>query len=282
MEFLCDLANSSKRPRSMLNNASAAITCLYDSQGLPNPMFDPDIRKLVIALVKTGTDIPRSKTPVMPIQPFKDLFRSWPDNAELSIKQLRQKSLALLAITTMLRPSDVAPHAKRYVEQDDSIVNMVFSTDLVTFNDDGSATLRLHGIKNDYSREGFEVHVDSTNDKKLDPVYALWSYIDRTKMMRPPDTRPVFLTLNRPYHAINSGTVANILNDAILLAGLDRDKYSAKCFRPSGATEGIRADCNPDVLRQLGRWRNREVFEAHYVHSEAQKGMTSKILSHET
>ena len=45
-----------------------------------------------------------------------------------------------------------------------------------------------------------------------------------------------FLALNPPYAAIVAKTVAGIMNEAIALVGLSGKGYSAKSFRPTGAT----------------------------------------------
>ena len=55
-------------------------------------------------------------------------------------------------------------------------------------------------------------------------------------MHRPTQAKPVFLTLNRPYRALCASGIAKILVKAISYAGLDGLGYSAKSFRPTGAT----------------------------------------------
>lgn len=278
--FLSDLACQSTRPKSILNNTVAALSCLYEGYtDVTNPLMDHDITRLCTALVKTHTCVPRKETPIIPTKPIKDLFLSWPDNAGLTIKQLRQKTLALLALVMMLRPSDAAPRALVYDSDTGSFQRLVFSTDQISFHSDGSASIALHGIKNDYKRDGFIIHVDHTDGGRLDPVQALKDYILRTEHIRPLGTKPVFLTLTRPYNAITSPTVAKILEEVIAMAGLDTCIYKAKCFRPTGATLGIETNCTSDAVRQTGRWRNRDVFEEHYVHSRAQRGVAAHILS---
>lgn len=279
-DFLLVLARQSTRPKSVLNNTTAALGCLYDGIGdIPNPLHDRDIARFLTALTKTHTIAPRRQTPVLPIQPIKDLFLTWEDNSMLSIKSLRQKTLALLALVMMLRPSDAAPRALVYDSDKDVYRRFIFSTDHITFHDDNCATITLHGIKNDYQRDGFDIRIESTGGDKLDPVHALRDYIARTSHLRPADSKPVFLTLNKPHQAISSSTVAKVLEEVIALAGLDTTVYKAKCFRPTGATVGIESECHSDVIRQVGRWRNRDVFEEHYVHTRAQRGVATKILS---
>ena len=140
----------------------------------------------------------------------------------------------------------------------------------------GGANVTLHGIKNDTARTGFTVFLQPTTDEKLNPVSALQTYIVRTAQDRPVDNA-VFLTLTTPHRSITSGTVASILCDAIKLAGLDGQGFSAKSFRPTGATAAIDMKCDPEIAMQLGRWKTRSVFFDHYVHSKPPEGLSADI-----
>ena len=63
---------------------------------------------------------------------------------------------------------------------------VLFSTDNVTFHEDGSLTVNLFEIKNDTDRSGFEaVNVPKRSISKVDPVVTLAAYITRTDSMRP-------------------------------------------------------------------------------------------------
>ena len=65
----------------------------------------------------------------MPVDKFRMLFLQWPENIDLTERQLHLKSLTLLALVTMLRPSDV----------DAGVVKSnISSMDNVCFNLDGS------------------------------------------------------------------------------------------------------------------------------------------------
>ena len=55
--------------------------------------------------------------------------------------------------------------------------------------------IHLYGIKNDYEREGFKVHVVPSSTAKLDPVCALKSYWARPVDIHPEPEKPVFLSL---------------------------------------------------------------------------------------
>ena len=275
-DFMCHIARGSQRPQSILRTASAAIGHLYKARELDNLVQRDTIQRLITALVKGGTESPMTRSKVMPVKNFHDLFNSWPDNDSLSIKQLRIKAITLLALTLMLRPSDIAPNSVVYNDATGRCERQVFTLENLDFQDD-ILKVTFFGIKNDLQRKGFEVTLPRSNVLKLDPVRALQDYIDKTKSQRG-GSGPVFLTLRPPYSAIDSSTVSRILEEAIALAGLSNAEFTAKSFRPTGATTAISNDINPEIVRKVGRWKNQEVFFSHYVHSVTPSDFTDKLI----
>ena len=57
---------------------------------------------------------------------------------QLTIRQLRLKTVTLLALSLMLRPSNVAPLARRYEAGSDLLSSFVMCTDQFQFVKDGS------------------------------------------------------------------------------------------------------------------------------------------------
>ena len=90
----------------------------------------------------------------------------------------------------------------------------------------------------------------------------------------------VFLSLNAPHGPISAAPVAKILQEAIKLAGLAGQGYTAKSFYPTGATTAIESDIDPQIVRKLGRWENSDVFYAHYVHAITPQDFTSELLDY--
>ena len=95
---------------------------------MTNPI-DQDVRKLIKGLVKSGTVEHRQRSHVMPTQPFIQLFKTWPDNEELSMDSLRLKTITLMALIMMLRPSDIAPWAVTIKKT--GVQNVQFTADKV-------------------------------------------------------------------------------------------------------------------------------------------------------
>ena len=263
-DYLCHVAKKSDRPKSSLNSTMSALSALYHVLELPNPC-NFHVKSLYTALIKTHTKKARVRTKVMPIEPFHVLFKSWKSNHELSIKFLRLKCISLLAFAYMLRPSDIAPKSVSYDSDSDSFSLFVFSRSQVIFSDDGSLTITFFAIKNDGSRDGFDVTIPPCDDIMLDPVCALKDYMCRTSNFVDGDSSPVFVSLNKPFKAISAATVGSILAESIALAGLDSSVFTPKCFRPSGATRAVDNGFEPDKVRRIGRWKTSSVFFEHYV-----------------
>ncbi len=165
-DFLCQVADSSDRPESILKSSSAAISCYYHGLGMTSPMESRDIRTLMSALVKSGTKRPAGRTPVMPADVFYHLFKSWPDNMLLDISRLRLKAVTLLALSLMTRPSDMAPKATLFDSETGRKEQVVFARKQVQFHQDGAATFLFFGTKNDSARTGFEVRIPGCSDTK--------------------------------------------------------------------------------------------------------------------
>ncbi|KAK3775323.1 hypothetical protein RRG08_030991 [Elysia crispata] len=180
----------SERPESMLRSIQAALTHFFAAAWDSNP-FDADLKNFVTALIKVRTKHASSRTKVMPIKPITDLFCNWGENHELSIKHLRQKTIALLSLSMMARPSDLAPA-------------MGFHRNQLRFSEDSSVVITLCGIKNDSDRHGFEIKIDKASNAKVDPVACLKNYLDRIAGYTSNTHGPVLLSCTPPYLPISA------------------------------------------------------------------------------
>ena len=105
----------------------------------------------------------------------------WPGNYVLPLDRLRLKCITLLALATMMRPSDAAPMSQIYDPETGIFKSMILSTRNVTFHEDNSMTIIFHGIKNDYDHQGFEVNLPASENLHICPLRALKCYVQRTK-----------------------------------------------------------------------------------------------------
>ena len=251
--FSFSICQKSKRPLSIVKMAWAAITHLYDS--LEFDVRSGDMSHFMQALVKRFTSCPQGRTPIPPIQPILNVFRKWGCNEKLPIEKLRQKCIALLCLTAMCRPSDIAP-------------KIGFLRKQIQFNSDKSAT----------NRKGFEIQLTPATEKFVDPVESLLCYLQHTNdLNKECGNDPVFRSRTSPSEEIGPSTVTKILRETLQAAGL-AEEYTAWCFRAAGTTAAIRSGCDPDSTRQIVRWISRDVFYDHYVYPVA-PSITNKIMS---
>ena len=269
------MADSSQRPKSILCTALSALSLAYIHSGLCDITKNPSIVRLCSALIKSGTSAPLRHSTVLPIQAFHNLFKTWESNDKLSLADLRLKAITLLALSLMLRPSDIAPKGEVFNSFSGETSNSLFTTDMLKFTNDG-LLITLMAIKNDSNRDGFEVFLPSIQESKLDPVQTLKDYLRRTEPFR--SDGAVFISLKRPYSAISASSVAKVLECSISKAGLSGQGFSAKSFRPTGATRAIDAGIDPNIVQKMGRWKCTEVFRNHYVHSKTPVEYTSSII----
>ena len=272
--YFMSIKDSSDRPKSLVNTNSAALNCFFKALNLPSPIND-HIRMLLDGITKAGTAKPMKKSSVMPREPFVRLFKQWPVNAQLQLEKLRLKCITLLSLSAKLRPSDIAPQAVTVTG--DGIKNIQFTRDQIVFTPEGMK-ITLFGIKNDYSRDGFEINIVRCSDIDICPVDWLWHYTERIGEINPDPKRPVFTPLNYHFSGLSSSSIAKVLCKAIDLAGMGGQGFTAKSFRPTGATAAVQNAVNPDRVRQIGRWKKKECFEKHYVHALPEISTTDKIL----
>ena len=163
-DFLCELADCSDAPRSQLNSATAALGAIYSALDMPNITHSQTIQLLVTARVKSSTKRTAKKSSVMPIAPFRSLFQRWGCNDTLSLKHLRIKTITLLALLLMLRPSDIAPMSTEFDPETKTTRRRVFTVDQVQFSEE-HMSISFHGTKNDTDRSGFMVDIPKADEE---------------------------------------------------------------------------------------------------------------------
>ena len=73
-----------------------------------------------------------------------------------------------------------------------------------------------------------------------------------------------------------------MLNEAIKSTRLDNQGFSAKSFRPTGATKSIAAGVIPEIVMKVGRWATKVVFLNNYVHKVAPASFTDNIVGEQS
>ena len=73
-DFLCHISDKSDRPKSVIKMCSAALTCMFKALGKYSLAHNPDIKRLITGIIKSGTVTPMKRSQPMSINSFVDFF----------------------------------------------------------------------------------------------------------------------------------------------------------------------------------------------------------------
>jgi integrase len=227
-----------ERPGPTLLLASAAISSTYKGAPFPDPTKDELLKLLKQALVNTRTKRPRTSPQVFPIDKLTSFITSMGENEKLNPESLRLKTVALLAIAGLYRPSDLVR------------INVVH----ISFNDE-SMVIDNWGGKTDKNMDGQPSTISKASEPLLCPVSVVKHYITSTLARRHRDEKgthlgALFIHL-KSGQPLSIDTVSNLLDTVLHMAGIE--EASAKMFRKTGASAAIQAGVHPDLVMKLGR-----------------------------
>lgn len=260
LAFLCDLGKGLQRPSASLDSAIAALRIAFEGT-TPSPLESPLIPRVKKGVVALFTSRPRKSTPPLPVEPIRDWICSLPTNAELSYEALRMKCAALAALVLIARPSDLT-------RIDSS--RIIFEEDL------SSMRIDLLAFKNDYHRDGAELRVEASSDSRVCFVKACKRLLELNKR-KAPQVQQLFLDPLRR-QPLSAQQVSAILKAACKAAGLDTSVFTARTFRPGGATRGIEGGLPLDLVMHIGRWRSADTVYGHYLRSQRSVNVSDVLL----
>jgi len=228
------------------------------------PHEDPTKNELLImlkqALVNSGTKRARRNTPTFPIDKLTSYISDLGPNESMTLEKLRAKTICLLALVGLFRPSDLE----------------ILTMNQITFSET-SASFSNFGGKTDKDMAGIPTTITAASLIHLCPVAALTSYINRTQEIRVKiSNQPLFIYLNAKTPAtLGRQRIAKIMTQTLQNAGID--DTTARSFRKSGASTAINKGADPDLVMKLGRWKSVDVFYKHYVDWD-RADLTNSIL----
>jgi len=177
-----------------------------------------------------------------------DLFLIWPENSDLSLKQLSLKLVALLALTTAQRVQTLVAIL---------ISQIVWSEPLEIII---TAQLKTTSI----TRPNKPLSLPSylPNDR-LCVVKTLRTYIEKTRNLRTSDQ--LLVSFTPPHKKITSQTVSRWLTNVLNLAGIDDRVFKGHSYRHASTSfakaKGVSIDV---ILRQAGWSDKSKVFAKFY------------------
>ena len=124
-----------------------------------------------------------TRSKVKPVEDFHELFTTWPENETLSVKEVQVKVITLLALTLMLRPSDIAPNDVIFYDSSGLTLREMCTLKTLVFEQNHMKVTFLVS-RMTLQRKGFEVILPKSNVVKIYPVQTLHDDIERTGTQR--------------------------------------------------------------------------------------------------
>ena len=191
-----------------------------------------------------------------------DFFRQWKGNAELSLKELSLKTATLVALVSAQRVQSL-----HKLDLD----CMAREKDRITFKFD-----LLKQSRPSIKSPIMELCSYSGNPKMC-VVETLSHYLERTQLFREHETK-LFLTYQKPYHAVSASTLSRWIKSMLKLAGIDTSRFRAHSTRAASSSAAKKAEVPIMDVLSTGGWSSERVFARHYSVPIQNKGNFAEAI----
>ncbi|XP_056388255.1 uncharacterized protein LOC130283090 [Hyla sarda] len=184
-----------------------------------------------------------------------DMFASWVDNDDLSLKLLSYKLTVLLCLVSIKRVSDVKAL---------DISRRQFSPQGVKFSVVRRTKTGIHSVFYPF----FPAH------PRLCVVRCLQAYESQTADLRSPDFSQLLVSYVRPHHPVTSATLARWVRSAMEMAGIDVSLFGAHSSRGAMATKIVTSGGSLSDLLMAADWSSETTFRHFYFRPEDHVSMS--------
>lgn len=183
-------------------------------------------------------------------------------NFSLSFQFLTKKLVTLLAVTTLLRTSEIASLEAGFSETD-SGVSLTLSKPRKTQT---NGPLKI-------------IALVSYSDKAICPVDCLRTYVYYTDVLRSSSNSNLLLVgLIQPFNPVSGNTVGRWIKDFLSDAGIDTDTFSAHSTRGAAASKAAASGISVDSILRAGDWSNEVTFAKFYNRDIVSPEATRSVL----
>lgn len=185
------------------------------------------------------------------------------DNSSLSLPQLSQKLVILLALATLMRVSELASI---------SFQSLSFSELAASFS-----LLRLRKSQHSGPLQSFSLPIFP--DSSCCPVSCLRSYVSKSGPLRAESCLPLFIATRKPFHSVSSSTLGRWIKSCLSAAGIDVSIFSAHSTRGAAASKAAAAGVAVDSILRTASWASESTFARFYKRSISSNPVVDAIFS---
>lgn len=184
------------------------------------------------------------------------------ENSRLSLLQLSCKMVTLLALTTLLRVSELASINLSLVRL--SPLSVSFSL-LAVRKAQRSGPLQSFSIRRFESSE-------------LDPVECVDVYMKRTEPLRPKEGPRLLIGCVRPHESAGSSTVARWIKTQLGEAGVDTSYFSAHSTRGAASSKAAASGVAIGTVLAAASWADESTFARFYRRTPPPGGSVAEAV----
>ena len=172
----------------------------------------------------------------------------------LSVDILVGKLTSLLALTTLMRVSDLAAIDYRSVK---------FEGDGVKF-----ALRKLRKAQRSGALKSFAL--SKSRNSVLCPVQTLKEFLERTSRYRSPSNEEsLLIALIAPHKPVSTNTVSRWIKSFLKRAGIDTASFGAHSTRSAAASQAVDSGTPVESVLRAGNWASEATFNRFYNRSSA-------------
>ena len=102
-----------------------------------------------------------------------------------------------------------------------------------------------------------------SENPKLCVVKTLSHYLERAQSFREQETK-VFLTYQKPHHAVSASTISHWIKSMLKQAGVDTSNFGAHSTRAASSSAAKQAGVPIMDILSTGGWSSERTFAKHY------------------
>ena len=245
LEYLAFLFNKGLQYRTINCARSALSSTLKPMEGFPVGQH-PLVTRMMKGVFNSRPPIVKI-CPAWSVNQVLDWPRQWGPASKMDLKSLTLKTVMLLSLATSKRCDSLTMLTIKpgYCEISESYIK---------FQPEG---LEKH------SRPGLvstPIKIDSfKTDVRIDPVYYVKSYLNKTKLIRKSDN--LFVTHNAPHKAATTATITRWIAQVI---GLSGQKGSGGSVRSGSSSYALSKGASIGTVLEAGDWSRISTFKKHY------------------
>lgn len=186
--------------------------------------------------------------------------------ASLDLAELRDKTICLLMVAGIARPSDLA------------------RLDITTLRTTpkGGVSLRVWQAKNSGPKYSDPIILPKLTQTQAEicPTRTLKAYIEASARFRPRVSSntfsPVFIALVAPYNGLSAARISVEVKKTLRQLGIPVSTYSV---RRKTTTEALERGFSIHTVAKAGRWRSLDVLQNHYNRTRDTEELTTSLLT---